>query len=433
MAVSLDYGAQVSVQGDDALTGVTWELGANAPAGLAFTDGLLTGTPTAPTAPLTVSRRARNSGGVVTVQCRIEIVASTTAPIINSSTPIGAQVLTEDTGVQGIDVAALTTGSPAITFSLDAPAFTGEIVPDRTRNGLVYAVKTLWGGDTPPTFQWKADGNPLPGYVDASFDVASGVASGLLTCEITCGGFTRETAGVNISGGVSPVFLSSETSGINSAETTFDATHPAYSTGDLVITVVAIDRDVAQITPITLTTTADVATGPDGETLRIAKALSDNTAAGTGGTGANSLIIFDYTALADRASGANLRLSMGQANGDAWTIAVLVFEAGTFNPTTPISDVTTAIGEAETAMASPTTTATNANGVVVFAAAVDFDDTASTPAGWTKRAEFDIGAQAVCVFTRDALTTASEIVASASFPINGTEGWVGSTFVINPR
>jgi len=75
VAGSIDFAAQVSVSGDDDLSGITWSLQSGTiPTGMTLTDGVVSGAPTSPQSVAALVLRATNSGGFIDVTCNVNVV-----------------------------------------------------------------------------------------------------------------------------------------------------------------------------------------------------------------------------------------------------------------------------------------------------------------------------------------------------------------------
>lgn len=226
-----------------------------------------------------------------------------------------------------------------------------------------------------------------------------------------------------------PVFLDARASSDNTGSgiNSFTATRPAYSTGDLVVVAVFNDGDDARVGALTVT-------APDAETVTKRIDTFDDGDAGTNG---HSATLFTYVAGATKAAaGADIVCTLGVGLIEQFYVVVMVFDAGTFNASTPLLNLTTSTSgtTGTTDVSSGGFTAAAANGIVVFIAGREFEAvSALAPSGWTQRINSDGGAMAIYAATRNAPTTTSETVAAQSFPgATGTVQFVGMTFLVNP-
>ncbi len=328
-----------------------------------------------------------------------------------------------DTGDRFYNYGQTMTGTPPFDFYLHAKVISVQIF-DNGDGSL--GCRGLVAGTPAPDVsrQWKLNGAAFdPEQTGALIDAAG--LTGDVTCAITAvnehASDTLESAAITLGAAVNPVILEVIASGTNSGTTSFSATNPAYSIGDLVIVAVHIDRGAQH----TLTVTA-----PDGETVVAAEPYFDT---GDTGTGGNSSGLFYYIATSAGAEGANITCTYG--TGEQFAVTVAVVDSGTFNAATPLVDVaaTSATGlTGEASAVSAAFTATPAAGLVAFFCGSNADAVSGTPSGWTQQVNLDVGAVAGYCATRDAPTTASESVAAGTFTLAGTQIWTGITAVINP-
>ena len=328
-----------------------------------------------------------------------------------------------DSGTRFYNIASTTTGTQPITFHMLPKVVSAGIV----NNGDgTYGRRALTAGHPVPatTTEWLLDGSPVGGETGDTID-ASGL-SGDLTVRITAanihGSDTLESAAETLAAAVNPVHLATMMSGTNSGVTSYVATNPAYSIGDLVVVAVRVDRG---------TSTTVGMTAPNGETVTTVRAQLDT---GDTGTGSTSMALYWYIATAVRSSGANITCTSSAA--EQFSVSVSVFDAGTFDATTPLANTASgsATGLTPTANAtSPATTATETGGMALFFAGVDIETVATTPSGWTELGKNDIGAIGGYVGKRNAFTTAGENIAAATFPLANPSLWVGVTAIVNPR
>lgn len=187
-------------------------------------------------------------------------------------------------------------------------------------------------------------------------------------------------------------------SGNNTATTSWAVSYPAYASGDLLCFHVASDANVTHDWS---------ATGPNGETV---VTISDSY----GGT-AQRISAFYFVGSATTSAGT---FTVTPSATEQWTAVVVKVPAGEFDSTTPVQatigsdNVTTAAA----GLATPTWTAgAKSDGRIVVAAAIDTLTTSAAPTGWTALIQRDRGAVGIMVGVRDAGTTSSESIASATF------------------
>lgn len=208
--------------------------------------------------------------------------------------------------------------------------------------------------------------------------------------------------------------LDATSSGNNTATNPQNVAYPAHSTGDLIVQSITVDANISPTIP---------ATGPNGETIIT---ILDNATAGT----TLHFSAWAWIATGDEVAG-NLSVALSaseQTSSESFRVA-----AGDFDPADPISDISgTGSSSTDSTVATmPSFTSTEIGRVVVMGG-VDVDpmDATASPAGWTDLIKHDQGAVSSFVAYRDALTTASESVASANFGINPTDSYVCVGFVI---
>ena len=198
------------------------------------------------------------------------------------------------------------------------------------------------------------------------------------------------------------------TDGSVGAVTSQDITYPAYSTGDLVLCHIVTDNG-------TLTHTFP-ANGPNSETI---VTIRQNHASLVN---ANRVVVsaFYWIATSNEVSGT---VTVTASQAESYTAACARIPTGDFDSVTPIDSSATG-GDSDnsaTNAPSPSWTATSgaAGGLVVAWIGVDADLPTSTPAGWTDAASRDDGGQTGTLSERDTTATASEVIASANWPIAG--------------
>jgi hypothetical protein len=419
-----------TVVGDDNLSGVTWSI-VNAVAGSTINSSGVISITTANALTGTITARATNSGGSADTTVDLTVLAPPiTAPSISA---LSARNYSDGSGNQTYSVAALTTGTAPITYSVDAKV--GQVVITEQSENVYYA-NVLYGGSgtVTITYDWEVDGVST-GVVADTFDNTTGAYDGNLTCVVTADNgqtpSSLESAAVAIEGVedpggggevVNPVHLETEASGLNTGNLNFSALCPAFSTGDLIVVSAGLDRGSAQVTPVTLV-------APNAETVTTFINGHQNTLLGTSGT---SQWVFWFIGGAPEAEASNLALTCSQ-NAEQWGVTASVFDAGTFDPTDPLQLIgTPTFSDTNASVLSSAGTATLAGGKILFMAACDAENITSTPAGWTLGDAIDTGAQAAYAATRDALSTAGESVAAATFAQTVADTWCAVTVMVNP-
>lgn len=216
-----------------------------------------------------------------------------------------------------------------------------------------------------------------------------------------------------------PLIPTGETSwGSNTAAVGHNASYPAHSSGDLIVQTCTVDA-----TPYANYPSA----GPNGETI---VGIAQNV---TPASNTQTVTAWYWIATANTTAGS---LSFNLTASEQTSGETFVIPAGEFDATTPISNINTNTQSNGTTgqVVSAGFTATNADGRVVMVGGVDADPmTASyAPSGWTGLITHDQGAVSSVVAYRNALTTASESVASATFGVNAGDTTSSVVFVINP-
>jgi hypothetical protein len=208
-------------------------------------------------------------------------------------------------------------------------------------------------------------------------------------------------------------------SGNNTATTSWAVSHPAASTGDLLIFCIAWDDSLA---------TTDVAepAGPNGETLTEINA----TPATDSSTETRSKA---WYCKATGSWSASTRTFTPTAS-ESWSATVIKVPAGEFDATTPIGAAATSAATVtnDTTIDSPAFSAggSDGGGRLVWFAGVDADAVSGTnPTGWTIRQSQDLGDVAHGVATRDTAVSNSESIASATWGI-ASDSWTSIAFVV---
>ena len=357
---------------------------------------------------------AANNAGSASDTFLITVLNS--APVTPMIGTLENRSYTVDSGARFYNIASTTTGTQPITFHMQPKVISIEIIDNEDGT---YGRRALTAGYPEPTTetQWLLDGSPLDPDETADTIDAAGL-SGDLTVEVTAenvhGTDTLESSAITLASAINPVHLGTSMSGSNGTSN-YNATNPAYSIGDLVVVAFRMDRGTVAGMSIT---------APDGETVNTAQAQFD-----TGDTGAGdiSLAVYWYIATSAETSGANINCVPGTY--EQISISVSVFDAGTFNATTPLANAATNGGDSTT-VGIPGTTATNAGGMVLAFAGAKVEPFSTAPSGWTELGKNDVGAIAGWAGRRDAFTTASESVSAASVSIAATNDWVAATLVI---
>jgi hypothetical protein len=388
--------------------------------------GILTQTATTALAA-TVTVSCTNSGGTTTNTIAHSVVAPPiTAPTITAIADQSLSVNATTTTQISVTVA----GTETISLSV-APVVVKPVIeesPDDTYgfNQLYYS------GATTAVYEqrWLVDGvdtgqtgaifdNTTPAYgdaataslvVEARVDAGAWVASDAVT-------ITGASLGVVV--GDVPVHLSTTTTGGNGA-LSYAIPGGAYSAGNYVLLRVATDHADAGTTIGGVGKAALV--GPNDETI---VPIHDSVTTGTG-DGGHSFRMWGYKALGAQAA-PEFTVTINRTRQIQGAISVYS-HARDINP---ITDTVTLISTADPVL-SPVTTATTADGLVEFACGVELAPITGTAANWTQRGNDDEGGICIYVAQRDAATTESEAIGSASFDRAAAgDDVVGVTYVIN--
>jgi len=195
-------------------------------------------------------------------------------------------------------------------------------------------------------------------------------------------------------------------SGTNSSTTANTPNTPAYVSGDLIIGFWGGDDDI----------TADTITAPtngvNGETL----ILTSTGSGGSSGQGPTSGVV---AWIGDATVGATTQ-TWTRGQEEQWMGRYVKVLAGEFDATTPLAVVSGYSGQTSDSGTTFTTPswaigADDADGTVIVGMVTDIDPIGGTPAGWTLLKNTDYGAVAGAIAVRDAATTASETIASATY------------------
>jgi hypothetical protein len=210
-------------------------------------------------------------------------------------------------------------------------------------------------------------------------------------------------------------------SGYNiSAQSSWAVSHPACSTGDLLIWNIAWDDS---------TTVTDVAepSGANSETLSEINA----TPVASASTEVRGKCW--YTVCTGAWSAGTLTFTPSAS--ETWTATVIRVPAGEFDAADPIGNVLTRSSSTttDTTVENPVgdLAADDGGGTLVWFAFADADPLSATnPTGWTIRQRQDLGAVAHGIATRDSATVDSETVAEVTWAIAG-DSWGGISYVVH--
>lgn len=309
------------------------------------------------------------------------------------------------------------------------------------RVGVLYALRPAATGTSEQTaFRFGVDdGNEASHTWAASENANLSAATGtkLLRLQVDSTGDLASAAYTlraqkNGSGGYLPVNVGSTTkitpvlesgdvtsSGNNTATGSWAVSHPAASTGDLLIWVIAWDDSTA-VTGVT------PPSGPNGETLTAINATPVTDAS------TETRIKAWYT-VATGSWSASTRTFTPSAS-EQWQAHVIKVPAGEFDSVTPIGAVGTAAatGVADTAALSPAYTvgASDGSGKLVWATSVDADALVTLDNGWTAIANTRLSTTiSNGVAVRDSAVSDSESVSAASWTI-ASDSWASVAFVV---
>lgn len=209
-------------------------------------------------------------------------------------------------------------------------------------------------------------------------------------------------------------------SGNNTASTSWAVSHPAASTGDLLIFNIAWD-DSTNVTGLT------PPSGPNGETAEI---IEDVVASAS--TAVRGKIVY-YVATGSWGAST---IAFTPSASEQWSAVVIKVPTGEFDATTPIG--------AHNNYPSPTTSttpplptltagATDGGGTLVGVYSTDKDDLDGTVSGWTVRISRDRGAVGIDVMTRDATVTNSESISAVSgWTVPLARNYVSFIYIVRP-
>lgn len=190
-------------------------------------------------------------------------------------------------------------------------------------------------------------------------------------------------------------------SGNNTASTSWAVSHPAASSGDLLIFNIGWDDS-------TTTTGLTPPSGPNGETAVVVEdvRVSSNTSV------RGKIVYYKATG-----SWSASTISFTPSASEQWSAVVVKVPSGEFDATTPIGadnyfESTTTDSTPD--LPSLTAGSTDGGGTVVGFMVGDVDDADGTITGWTSRASTDRGAIGVDLWTRDTTATDSESISAAT-------------------
>lgn len=209
-------------------------------------------------------------------------------------------------------------------------------------------------------------------------------------------------------------------SGNNTASTSWAVSYPSAVADDLLLFYIGWDDS-------TTTTGLTAPAGPNGESA----VTIENIVASSNTAVRQHLVYYIATGTWTAST-----LAFTPSASEQWTAAVVKIPAGEWST----SDFTGAQAYApSTAAEAPTLPALVAgagdgNGTVVGFIVSDTDNIDGSVSGWTSRVNTDRGAVGINIWTRDALATASESIASASgwtYPVN--RDWVSFIHIVKPQ
>ena len=210
-------------------------------------------------------------------------------------------------------------------------------------------------------------------------------------------------------------------SGNNTASTSWAVSHPAASSGDLLIFNIGWDDS-------TTTTGLTPPSGPNGETAVVVEdvRVSSNTSV------RGKIVYYKATG-----SWSASTISFTPSASEQWSAVVVKVPSGEFDATTPIGadnyfESTTTDSTPD--LPSLTAGSTDGGGTVVGFMVGDVDDADGTITGWTSRASTDRGAIGVDLWTRDTTATDSESIPAATgatYP--SARDYVSFIYIVRPN
>ena len=205
-------------------------------------------------------------------------------------------------------------------------------------------------------------------------------------------------------------------SGSDTAATKWTTDVPAQSTGDMIIVNLVSDANV---------THGVLPGGPLGET-----AWTINTASLGDTETANQRISCWYWTASNNNAAWSIIITPSAT--EQRTATVMKVPAGQYSTTTPIGETANAVNSsAAAALPSPSWTVTSAGARVVVWIGDDQDPLVTAPTGWSVIASVDRGNVNGMLSLRNAVTTANEVVASATWTI-ASDSYCSIGYAINP-
>lgn len=189
-----------------------------------------------------------------------------------------------------------------------------------------------------------------------------------------------------------------------------DIAYPAHNAGDLLVINFACDG--------ARTLSLDQ-TGPNGETLTLV-GQNQNSCGGA---------LLYWVATGSASSGT---VGVTLSGLDQWAAVCGRVPAGDFNAASPISVFNVATQTTDSPTSAALTAPSDAGGQVALLVANDFGAAGTAASGWTKEYEYDSLTTGNLLFTRDAATSSSESVGSATFTISPSRPLVAITYIISP-
>ena len=289
------------------------------------------------------------------------------------------------------------------------------ITPSFGTNTQTYTA--TYQGDVPGatvSYQWKLDG--VNEGTNTNTHDPSG--DGLLTCVVSAvssgGSINKESDAAIV---VSPELYGVTQGGNEVSATDYSAPYDDYTSGDLMIMVVAAEDGTTNLTlPVV---------GPNGEALF---PLQSNWRVTP--TASITLSALGWIGTATTPAGALSITCSGLP--EKWISACIKVPAGDFDAAVPIDAISASgNGTAGTSHSFPSFGVTNANATIIQVIFSRVSAVTAIEAGWSANNIWDIGTLAGAVVSRDALSSAAETVAAQDFTLAGSNRWLGIAFAIN--